>query len=168
MRSARRRKTVQARLDGDVLRVMIPAGASAAQEAAYVENMRTRFERRTMTADVDLPARALILAARYGLPAATTVRWVSNQRARWGSCSPASRAIRISDRIAGFPTWVVDAVLVHELAHLAQPDHGPVWRALVQRYPKTERATGFLIAMGLSHGERPGACGDDDEPAGSP
>ena len=55
-------------------------------------------------------------------------------------------AIRISDRMAGFPTWVIDAVLVHELAHLAVLHHGPEFRALVERYPVLERAEGYLIA----------------------
>ena len=150
VRSARRRKTVQARMVDGVLRVMIPAHATAAEEAAYVERLRVRFERRNSAAHVNLSARAAALGRRYGLPAARSVRWVGNQRTRWGSCTPATGVIRVSDRIATYPPWVLDAVLVHELAHLAHPDHGPAWRALVARYPKTERATGFLIAMGLT------------------
>ena len=150
VRSVRRRKTVQGRVVDGVLRVMIPAEASAAEEAAYVEDLRARFERRVAAGHVDLPARAAALGRRYDLPAAGSVRWVSNQRTRWASCSPAAGDIRVSDRIAGFPPWVLDAVLVHELAHLVHPGHGPAWRALVARYPMMERATGFLIAMGLT------------------
>lgn len=174
VRSTRRRKTVQARLCGDVLRVMIPATTSRAQEAAYVERMRARFERRETAAAIDLAARARELAERYGLPVPAQARWVPNQHTRWGSCTPANGSIRISDRIAGFPPWVVDAVVVHELAHLAHPDHGPGWRSLVERYPLTERATGFLIAVGLhgdtapDRGSEPrtadDACDDGDRP----
>ena len=77
------------------------------------------------------------------------MRWVGNQRSRWGSCSPGDRSIRLSARLQGMPTWVVDYVLVHELAHLAVPDHSPAFWRLVDRYPLSERARGFLIAKGM-------------------
>ncbi len=44
------------------------------------------------------------------------------------------------------PEWVLDWVLVHELAHLAVPDHGDRFKALVSRYELGERAEGYLIA----------------------
>jgi predicted metal-dependent hydrolase len=37
---------------------------------------------------------------------------------------------------------------VHELAHLVHASHGPEFWALVNRYPKTERARGYLMALG--------------------
>jgi len=46
------------------------------------------------------------------------VRWVDNQRSRWGSCTPADRTIRLSRRLQDMPAWVIDYVLVHELVHL--------------------------------------------------
>jgi len=57
--------------------------------------------------------------------------------------------IRISNRLAAEPGWVLDYVIVHELAHLLVPGHGPEFRALVDRYPRAERARGFLMARGL-------------------
>ena len=48
----------------------------------------------------------------------------------------------------GLPAFVVEYVLVHELAHLVQASHGPEFWALVNRYPKTERARGYLMALG--------------------
>jgi predicted metal-dependent hydrolase len=77
------------------------------------------------------------------------VRWSAIQQSRWGSCTPTDRSIRISDRLRGVPQWVLDYVLVHELAHLLIIDHRPEFWALVQRYPRSERARGFLD--GLSH-----------------
>lgn len=149
VRSARRRKTVQARVVGGVLQVRIPAAMSAAEEQRWVAEMSRRIERRHRAQGVDLEARAEALARRHRLPRPRSVRWVGNQAARWGSCTPGSGEIRISDRLGGFPPWVVDYVLVHELAHLVEPDHSPAFWSLVDRYPKAERAKGFLMAKGL-------------------
>lgn len=149
VRSSRRRKTVQARQVGSVLRVSIPATMSRRDEERWVGEMVRRFERRVATDRIDLPARAAALARRHRLPQPASVRWVDNQTTRWGSCTVGDGTIRLSSRLAGFPDWVVDYVLVHELAHLAEPHHGAAFWALVGRYPKAERARGFLIAKGL-------------------
>ena len=42
------------------------------------------------------------------------------------------------------PDWVIDYVLLHELAHLVVPSHSPAFWTLLSRYPKTERARGYL------------------------
>jgi hypothetical protein len=150
IRSAKRRKSVSARVvDGRVV-VRMPQWMSKAQEREYVASMLQKLERQRASQAVDLGARAAELSRRYDLPAAASVRWVANQQHRWGSCSPATGEIRITDRIAGFPGWVLDAVLVHELAHLAEPNHSPAFHALANRYPRQERAHGFLIAMQLA------------------
>lgn len=150
VRSAKRRKSVSARIvDGRVV-VRMPQWMSAAQEREYVAAMLQKLERQQVAQRVDLTRRAAELAQRYDLPVPTSIRWVANQQHRWGSCSPATGDIRITDRIAGFPLWVIDAVLVHELAHLVEPNHGPAFHALANRYPRQERAHGFLIAMQLA------------------
>jgi len=149
VRSARRVKTVQARRVGDVLRVRVPAWLSPEQEAEAVERLRRRFDRAERTAPVDLAPRAAALAARHDLPEPASIRWVGNQEQRWGSCTPATGAVRISDRMAAFPAWVLDYVLVHELAHLVEAGHGPAFWRLVARYPLAERARGYLIAKGM-------------------
>ena len=146
IRSRRRRKTVQATEHGDVVRVRIPAAMSKADEERWVAHLVARLDRRRATAATDLGARAAVLAARYQLPRPKDVRWVDNQRSRWASCSPTEGVIRVSSRLAGFPSWVVDYVLVHELAHLVEPGHGRAFWALVNRYRRAERARGFLLA----------------------
>jgi predicted metal-dependent hydrolase len=152
VRSARRRKTVQARDVGGVLRISIPAAMTAADEERWVAEMVRRMERRTATDGIDLAARAAALADRYGLPRPRAIRWVDNQEWRWGSCTPSDRTIRISSRLVGEPGWVLDYVIVHELAHLSVPRHDRRFWALVRRYPRAERAHGFLMGRGLAGG----------------
>lgn len=147
VRSPRRRRTVQARLDGDVVRVRVPAAMAAAEEARCVEELVRRIERRQRSGAVDLAERAAALARRHRLPEPASIRWSEVQGARWGSCTPATGAVRISDRLAGLPAWVLDYVIVHELAHLVVADHSPAFHALVARYPRAERARGYLQAV---------------------
>jgi predicted metal-dependent hydrolase len=153
VRSPRRRKTVQARQVGGVLRVSIPASMTAVEEEKWVAEMVRRMERRSLSDKIDLAERATLLADRYGLRHPYTIRWVDNQEWRWGSCTPSDGSVRISSRLAKEPPWVLDYVIVHELAHLSVPRHDQRFWAIVQRYPLTERARGFLIARGLDHGE---------------
>ncbi len=119
--------------------------------------MMRRVERKTASDGIDLEWRAGELAVRYRLPTPDSIRWVTNQEWRWGSCTPAERTIRISSRLVGEPAWVLDYVIVHELAHLRVRGHGAAFWALVNRYPKAERARGFLIARGLEADEEPEA-----------
>lgn len=151
IRSARRRKTVQAREVGGVLQVSIPAWMTKADEDRHVAEMVRRMQRRAETAIVDLSARAALLAARHSLPLPASIRWVDNQQWRWGSCTPSDGTIRISHRLAAEPGWVLDYVICHELAHLRFAGHGEDFWDLVARYPLAERARGFLMARGLEH-----------------
>lgn len=148
IRSAKRRKTAQARMVDGRLEVRIPARSSKAEEARLVEGFRKRFERSTAGEQVDLAARARRLAKAHDLPRPAEIRWVTNQAHRWGSCTPSTGVIRISDRLADHPTWVIDHVVVHELAHLVERGHDARFHALVARYPLAERAEGYLLALG--------------------
>ncbi|MBO2455919.1 M48 family metallopeptidase [Actinomadura barringtoniae] len=135
--------------DGDKVVVMLPSRLSKAEEEQWIATILERLaerERRRRPSDSDLEARALELSRRHlgGRAVPTSVRWVSNQRTRWGSCTPDDGTIRLSTRLRGMPSWVVDYVLVHELAHLLIPGHGADFWELVGHYPKTERARGYL------------------------
>ena len=129
-RSRRRRRTVSAYRDGARTVVLIPASFSAAEEARWVERMLARLtagERRRQSSDAALAARAEQLSRRYlgGHARPTSVRWVSTMGRRWASCTPAEGTIRVSDRLRDVPDHVLDYVLLHELAHLLVPGHGP-------------------------------------------
>lgn len=149
VRSARRRATVAARVVDGVLRVSVPAGMDPVEEQRWVDQMVRKVERRMTSRSIDLDRRVDELARRYRLPKPDSARWVDNQSSRWGSCTPSQRTVRISSRLADCPGWVLDYVIVHELAHLVVPSHDQEFWHLVSRYPKTERARGFLIAKGL-------------------
>ena len=149
VRGTRRRKHVEAVLVGDRLRVSFPRWMSLAEAQQTAEELAERMRRRVDPASIDIAARARKVAKQYGLPRPKTVRWVDNMRQRWGSCTPDDGAVRVSSRLAAYPAWVLDYVLVHELAHLRVASHGPAHEALIDRYPYAERARGFLIAMDL-------------------
>lgn len=149
--SARRTKTVAARVVNGVIEVRVPAAMPADERERHVDTLVARVERQRSADHIDLVVRARSLSKRFDLPTASSVEWSSRQKLRWGSCTPSTGAIRISDRMTGFPTWVIDYVLVHELAHLAEPNHSRRFHELVAAYPKAERAEGFLIAVSLGH-----------------
>ncbi|MCE7549896.1 M48 metallopeptidase family protein [Streptomyces thermodiastaticus] len=149
-RSARRRKTVSAYREGDRTIVLVPARMSKAQEQRWVEavldKLAAKESRRARGGDAELAERAERLSAQYlgGRARPGSVRWVTNQNTRWGSCTPAEGSIRLSHRLRGMPDYVVDYVLLHELAHLLVPGHGPAFWELLEAYPRTERARGYL------------------------
>ena len=138
---------MQARLVDGTLRVAIPARMTKAEEAHWVEVMSARFQRHADTSRIDLTAKATSLANRFELPEPSAIDWSNRQNTRWGSCSVDTGRIRISDRLAGFPDWVIDYVIVHELAHLVESGHTRRFWDHVNRYPLAERARGYLIAQ---------------------
>lgn len=147
--SARRKKTVAAKIVDGVLDVRVPVGMSIAVRDQHIRDLAARLERRRASAEIDLTERAGVLAKRYGLPRPTSITWSARQNTRWGSCTPAKGTVRISDRMSGMPQWVVDYVIVHELAHLVHVNHDGDFHALVAKYPRAERAEGFLEAVSL-------------------
>lgn len=148
IRSPRRRSTAQARLVDGVLQVRLPVGLARKEEDRLVAGFVTRFERGRAAGPIDVLERAKVLAKKFKLEEPRSVRWVGNQSSRWGSCTIKSGDIRISDRLASYPDWVLDYVIVHEVCHLSVPDHSPAFWELVNRYPLAERARGFLLAKG--------------------
>ncbi|AXK31537.1 M48 family peptidase [Streptomyces armeniacus] len=148
-RSARRRRTVSAYREGDRTVVLIPARMSVDEEERWVGVMLDKLaaqEGRRLLGDSELAERARDLSERYlqGRARPASVRWVTNQNTRWGSCTPAEGSIRLSHRLQGMPEYVIDYVLLHELAHLLVPGHGARFWRLLDDYPRTERARGFL------------------------
>ncbi|OOP60049.1 metal-dependent hydrolase [Arthrobacter sp. SRS-W-1-2016] len=177
-RSARRRRTVAAFWEDGNAVVAIPAHFTKAQENEWVRRMLDKLKRqgergaqgagrRRPASDAALAAHAAELSSRYlgGRATPTSVRWVSNQKSRWGSATPADGTIRLSDKLRAMPQWVIDYVLLHELAHLLVAAHNAAFWRLLEAYPETQRAKAFLegVAFATSRG-----LGPDEEAAGAP
>ena len=175
--STRRRSTVSASWEDGRIIVLVPARLRSTERDAVVDELVQRLLRRAPMHNSDdkaLEQRSEELSDRYldGVRA-TSIRWVGNQRKRWGSCNPSTGHIRISDRLRLVPPWVLDAVLVHELAHLVEPSHSRRFRALTKRYPRMAEADTFLhgFTIGLEAANRPPSLeqpsSEGDEPCGS-
>jgi hypothetical protein len=153
VRSKRRKKTVSAREENGLFLVQAPARMSDAELAPIVEKLKARWQKRQAKQKLDdqaLHRRAQELNRQYfeGKLKWQSIRWVTNQNKRFGSCTPTNGTIRLSHRLATMPTFVRDYVIIHELAHLVEPNHSANFWELVYRYPKTERARGYLMAIG--------------------
>jgi hypothetical protein len=170
--STRRRKTAAGRLEGGRIVVVVPAHWSARVRDQVVADLVGKIVRRSPSvgaSDADLARRAAALADRYlGGVRPHSVRWVSNQANRWGSCSTVAGTVRISDRLRAVPGWVLDAVLVHELVHLLEHDHSARFRELEGRYPRRDDATTFLEGFALGLRWRDGVADDAGGRLGDP
>ncbi|MFJ5954923.1 M48 family metallopeptidase [Paenarthrobacter sp. NPDC092416] len=171
-RSARRRRTVAAFWEDGNAVVAIPASFTRAQEQEWVRRMLDKLKKqgdrrssvpgkRRPATDQDLEQHAARLSAAYlgGRAVPTSVRWVSNQNSRWGSATPADGSIRLSNKLQPMPQWVIDYVLLHELAHLLVAGHNAAFWRLLEAYPETQRAKAFLegVAFATSRGLAPDA-----------
>ncbi|WP_298251606.1 M48 family metallopeptidase [uncultured Arthrobacter sp.] len=172
---------MSADLRDGVLRVLIPGHFSPREERHWVdrmvEKMAAKYPSDPIPEDLPLPAlreRAAGLARRYldgsGVPSA--IMWVTNQTTRWASATPAHRTIRLSHRLQGMPDWVVDYVILHEMAHLIEPSHSAAFWRLLAAYPRTETAKAFLDGASFasrrwSRDGQPAAQGPED-PAPAP
>ncbi|MGN6475455.1 MAG: M48 metallopeptidase family protein [Mycobacteriales bacterium] len=156
-RSPRRRRTVSAHREGDRIVVAVPARMSRAETARMVDELVARVLAREAGAtptDHELTQRAQRLSAIYlrGRAVPASVRWVDTMSSRWASCTPLDRSIRLSRRLQGMPEYVVDYVLLHELAHLLVPGPGPAFWAELAGYERLERARGYLEGFDAASG----------------
>ena len=154
IRSARRTRTAAGRIVDGRIQVRVPANLLPHEEAQLVDDIVAKINRKTTATartDADLTRRAQVLNRTVldGRATIGTIRWVTNQSQRWGSCSPATGDIRISHRLRNVPDYVLDSVLVHELTHTFIHDgHSADFWSWADKAPRAERAKGFLEAWG--------------------
>ncbi len=159
--STRRRKSAAARWEGDRIVVLAPHWLRGAELDDMVDHLVGRVLKtlpNLHASDHFLADRAAELGDRYldGVRPAS-IRWSSRQQKRWGSCTTSTREIRISDRLRPVPGWVLDAVIVHELAHLLEGGHSRRFYELEARFPRVHDATIFLSGYDLGQRDS-GGC----------
>ena len=166
--SARRRKTGVAFWEGGHVVVVVPERMSRATRDSFADQLVKQLLERTgrrHASDAGLAARAAALADHYldGIRP-SSIRWSSRQQRRWGSCSLHSREIRIASRLQTVPEWVLDGVIVHELAHLLEAGHTARFHEIANRYPRQGEAHTYLdgFGHGLTTAGFPGGAEEDD------
>jgi len=87
-------------------------------------------DRAALAAVVD--ARMAVWVRRTGLrPSAVHYRSMTT---RWGSCNHRTGSINFAVQLVDQPAEFIDYVILHELCHLAVPNHGPEFKALLDKY----------------------------------
>jgi hypothetical protein len=167
-RSTKRWKTANAYARNGTIVVQIPAALPPERSEEVIDGLvrkvtgKARAE--SLGGDRELHARALRLAdAHLDGVRPSSVRWSGRMERRSGSCQTATGRINISRQLATYPGYVLDYVLVHELAHLRVPNHGPAFWDLVDRYPQAERAKGFLEGVEFAAAATVGGDPDAEE-----
>jgi predicted metal-dependent hydrolase len=153
-RSTKRAKTVSAKVVNGVIEISAPASCSDTELAPIIDRLQNRIakkaQKRQLSAqDLENIAQRLNHDYYENKLQWASISWSTNQNSLYGSCTPALRTIRISHRLAKMPLFVQEYVVMHELGHLIEANHSPKFWALVNQYPLTERARGYLMAIGL-------------------
>jgi predicted metal-dependent hydrolase len=90
----------------------------------------------------EFACRARGLSARIGREVARIN--IRDTKSRWGSCSGRGN-LSFSWRLIFAPEWVIDYVVAHEVAHLAEMNHGPrFWRLVESLSPDSAAARAWL------------------------
>ena len=73
---------------------------------------------------------------------------ISDLRVRWASCTPKNN-LNFNWRIVKAPMFVVDYLIVHELAHLLEANHSPLfWNVVAVQVPRYGAAKDWLRENG--------------------
>lgn len=74
--------------------------------------------------------------------------FLQRMKTRWGSCNHQRHHIRLNTQLAKKPRWLLEYVIVHEMAHLLVPNHGKAFVALMdEHYPRWRMAHEELNAL---------------------
>lgn len=160
--SSRRKKTISASLRDGMIQLSVPEHMGDYQIAASARSLiekikqRQKLAQRTPT-DSELHQRALHLARLWlgGQVEPNSVVWSDRQTTLWGSCTPTTKNIRISSALKHMPQWVIDGVLVHELAHLKYTGHGHDFQQFAAQYPRLREADAYLEGVAYAQNRQP-------------
>jgi len=155
IRSDKRRKTISARIQKNIMFVYAPKTISDAELNKVIDNFTRRFQRRKLKRGLDethdlKPAFKQLNSIYFNNSLnVESIEYTANQDRIFGSCNSKTGKIRISHRLAQMPLWVRDYVIIHEMAHLVESNHSKAFWDIVYRYKLAERAIGYLIAKGF-------------------
>lgn len=155
IRSTKRRRTVSASLKQGTMIVHAPQFIKDPQLDKIVKDLQKRIEKRQLkkelnkTQDLNVIAQRLNKEYFNGQLHWQSIQYSTNQTRKFGVCYFHSKRILISHRLTLYPVFVRDYVIVHELAHLRCPNHSQEFWRMVNQYPLTERARGYLLAVGM-------------------
>ena len=122
--------------DGKLV-VCVPHGSTAQGRRQFVERwlvdgMRERLGVLLPECERRIGVRATSLTLR-------------RMKTRWGSCTTKTGAIRLNTALVHYPPECLEMVLVHELCHLIEPNHGPRFYALMDLHFPAWRAVNRLL-----------------------
>lgn len=146
---------MSARLVKDVILINAPYRIPDAHLEKIITQFKERFQRKQLREELNRKEELMAVFDRLNEKyfenklKLTAIEYVTNQQHRFGCCNYRTAHIRISHRLSMMPEWVRDYVIVHEMAHLIEPNHGQVFWDIVKRYELAERAKGYLMAVGL-------------------
>ncbi|MBN3039563.1 MAG: M48 family metallopeptidase [Candidatus Omnitrophica bacterium] len=154
-RSPNRVRTVNAYLEQGILHVQAPQNISEQELQNIISKFKKRITKRKLRKELNknhnLKEIAEKLNKKYfaGRLEISSIAYTTNQDKKYGVCNVSNGSILISHRLAKMPEWVRDYIIVHEMAHLIEPNHSKRFHNIVSRYPLAERSKGFLMAMGF-------------------
>lgn len=156
IRSPRRRRSVGARLVNDLLLINAPLALSQERLDKIVNDFKLKFAKKKLKTELDKEKNLSNLACTLNKEyfdnklKIESIEYATNQNSRFGCCNYRTAKIRISHKIGLMPQWVRKYVLIHEMAHLIQPNHSRAFWDIVCRYRLTERARGYLMAASIN------------------
>jgi len=154
-RSKRRKRTISARLDGDIMYVCAPVDTPEKELNRIIKNFEKTFAKRELKRKLDKERNLREVFNELnkiyfdGKIKIKSIEYVTNQKKIYGSCNYKRKTIRISHYLAHMPEWVRNYVIIHEMGHVLEPNHSKAFWDIVYRYKLAERARGFLIAKGM-------------------
>jgi predicted metal-dependent hydrolase len=131
VRSAASESTIAVRISKTEIRVTVPEGVEIEREEVQGVTVKAIEKAWTLEAKELLPQRVAQLASTYGLSYAGLS--LKKIKSRWGSCSFQNN-INLSIYLMQLPDYLIDYVILHELCHTIEKNHGPKFWALLDKY----------------------------------
>lgn len=110
------------------MRIICPPTADFTDEKLQAWLRKVIEEALRRNAKIILPPRLYMLSSRHNLPYESVQ--INSSRGRWGSCS-SRKKINLSYFLVLLPKHLIDYVLLHELCHTREMNHGERFWALL-------------------------------------